>query len=325
MKKILIIGYGSIARQHACNIRKVFRRCLIGVYKKKHYHKYKNIDKVFFNLKEAANWNAEVIIIASPANTHLEYLKYFCDSQKPHVTFLLEKPATATVNGKCNNFISRNKIIVGYDLRFTRFLSVIKKILNNDQSKLGNILYFSARVGQALPTWRHSKDFRKDVSARRDRAGGVLRELSHELDYCIDLFGDIKNISSVISSGCWLNLDVEDKAIIQGEFGISGASISGTIELDMLSEKAFRELRVETSNGRIIADWLSGKIRVENHGFVTEELLVQECASSLFNEIVFLKQLHHSGMLVNDYCNLEQGLKISKLIDIIESQTGNKE
>jgi predicted dehydrogenase len=71
--------------------------------------------------------------------------------------------------------------MTGYNLRFSyslkRFNELIKKKI------VGKILSVRCEVGQYLPDWRPNKDFRKTVSANKRLGGGVLLELSHEIDY----------------------------------------------------------------------------------------------------------------------------------------------
>ena len=54
---------------------------------------------------------------------------------------------------------------------------------------LGNIYSIRCDVGQYLPNWRADKNYSKSVSAKKDLGGGVLLELSHELElYQMDIW-----------------------------------------------------------------------------------------------------------------------------------------
>jgi len=46
------------------------------------------------------------------------------------------------------------------------------------------------KVGHFLPLWRPNADYRKSYRSKRWLGGGVDLELSHEIDYCLWLFGD---------------------------------------------------------------------------------------------------------------------------------------
>ncbi len=66
-----------------------------------------------------------------------------------------------------------------------------------DKSFIGQTLYTSVECGSYLPDWRPGNNYKKSVSAKKDLGGGVLLELSHELDYIRWIFGEIKNIYAV--------------------------------------------------------------------------------------------------------------------------------
>ena len=45
-----------------------------------------------------------------------------------------------------------------------------------------------------LPNWRSNRDYRKSSSLKKVEGGGVLLELSHEIDYIRNLFGVPKHV-----------------------------------------------------------------------------------------------------------------------------------
>jgi predicted dehydrogenase len=52
------------------------------------------------------------------------------------------------------------------------------------------------------------------VSAKKELGGGVLLELSHEIDYLRWIFGEVEWIRATISQQSNLEIDVEDSAHI---------------------------------------------------------------------------------------------------------------
>ena len=58
------------------------------------------------------------------------------------------------------------------------------------------------------------KNYENNVSANKNLGGGVLLELSHEINYLNWLFGDVKWVKASISKQSSLKLDVEDTANI---------------------------------------------------------------------------------------------------------------
>ena len=57
-------------------------------------------------------------------------------------------------------------------------------------------------------------DYRKTVSAQKILGGGVLLELSHELDYLRWIFGDVEFVQAQLARQSELDIDVEDTAHI---------------------------------------------------------------------------------------------------------------
>jgi hypothetical protein len=55
----------------------------------------------------------------------------------------------------------------------------------------------SAYVGQDLRDWRPGRDHRTTASATQQAGGGVLRDLSHELDYLLWLFGPWQRVAAL--------------------------------------------------------------------------------------------------------------------------------
>ena len=88
---------------------------------------------------------------------------------------------------KSNKFnIKKNTFYVGYNLRFNPIINFLKKKIKS--KKIWNVNLF---CGSYLPGWRSNIDYKKSSSAKKGLGGGVLLDLSHELDYLQWLFGNI--------------------------------------------------------------------------------------------------------------------------------------
>ena len=66
---------------------------------------------------------------------------------------------------------------------------------------IGKILYIRAAVGLYLPNWRPGCDYRQTVTSCKDLGGGVICELSHELDYVRWLVGEVAQICALSAAG----------------------------------------------------------------------------------------------------------------------------
>jgi predicted dehydrogenase len=103
---------------------------------------------------------------------------------------------------------------VAYNLRFHPALTELAAAVTSE-----SILAMQVYCGQYLPEWRPGTDYRRSYSADKGRGGGVLRDLSHELDYVLWLGGAWRRAAAIggrfgdldiTSDDCWaLLLELE--------------------------------------------------------------------------------------------------------------------
>ena len=251
--KFLIIGFGSIGRQHLNSIDRVCRPSIDKVSLLRRSEDKSLAVKQFTDTAEAQHWQPDIVIIASPASCHIAHFLAF-EALPTTRAILIEKPLSASITELSRIACESKKAIVGFDMRQLSLMQKLKDLLN--EPSLGSLLGVHVRVGQALPTWRKSNDFRLDVSARKELGGGVVRELCHEFDYLRFLGFKFESVFAKLQKSDWLNLDVEDSAQVQADICLDDRLIPAFIELDMLSEKAFRGCRLEFQNGRVVADFI---------------------------------------------------------------------
>ena len=257
--RALIVGLGSIGRRHLANLRRLAPDASIVV-----WHQYSRpsdrssaptqADSEVFSLEHALDTRPEMAVIAGPAPTHVETALALADNG---VHLLVEKPISHSLDG-VDDLIERCRarqlaLLVGYNLRFSASLQEMKRIL--EAGRIGRVLSIRAEVGGYLPDWRPNSDYRRDVSARSELGGGVLLELSHEIDYVRWLAGDVTGVSARVGRLSDLEIDVEDVAEVILEFA-SGAI--GCIHLDMVQRSPTRTCRVIGSDGTLTWDGITG-------------------------------------------------------------------
>ncbi|MBU2632060.1 MAG: gfo/Idh/MocA family oxidoreductase, partial [Proteobacteria bacterium] len=96
-------------------------------------------------------------------------------------------------------------IAVGYNLRFHPMLKKIHGMIQG-------VKLYSMHVycGQHLVQWRENRDYRTTYSASKKSGGGVLRDLSHELDYICWLTGPWKKVAAKGGRVSDLEIDSDD-------------------------------------------------------------------------------------------------------------------
>jgi predicted dehydrogenase len=215
IKSVLIVGYGSIGKRHARLARVLFPHAKITILRHKVSKKikYEYIDHCVTNLIDAIKFKPQIAILANPANHHISVAYPLA---KLGIHLLIEKPISNSSKNilKLIKMCESKKIIlmVGYNLRFMKSLIKFREILK--KGIIGKIISIRSEVGSFLPSWRPNSDYTKSVSAIKKLGGGVLLELSHDIDYLVWLFGNVKWVNSTIHRQGNLKIDTEDTAHI---------------------------------------------------------------------------------------------------------------
>lgn len=157
---------------------------------------------------------------------------------------LIEKPlshAATGVQALLQRVCEQNLLLqVGYNLRFLPSLEKFRELIHD--GAIGRVLSVRCEIGQYLPSWRQDSDYRLGVSARQELGGGVLLELSHELDYLRWIFGEVAWVSAWIGQRSALEIDVEDTAYLTLGFepDDSGRALVATVNLDFIRHDTTR-------------------------------------------------------------------------------------
>jgi predicted dehydrogenase len=158
---------------------------------------------------------------------------------------------------------------VGYNLRFMPSLQEFRRLVMD--GRVGRVLSIRSEIGQYLPSWRPGVDYRQGVSARKAMGGGVLFELSHEIDYLRWIFGEVSWVSAWLSRLGDLEIDVEDSAQMtlgfagQARQGMARArnesnSPVGSLSMDFLRHDTKRCCTVIGSEGSLRWDGVAGVV-----------------------------------------------------------------
>ena len=298
-KKILIIGYGSIGQRHAYILKNYFKLKEIYILTKQNCKPFKKINK----LSEINNINPDYIIISSQTSKHFSQLNYL-EKNFNNKIILVEKP----IFGKFKKIIIRkNKVFVGYNMRFNPIIAYIKKIIK------GKIIWsVNVICGSYLPDWRKNINYTKSSSANKNQGGGVLLDLSHELDYLEWIFGDLnieyaKNFK--ISN---LKINTDDYLSLIGSID---KKINLNLSLNYFDKNPIRQIIINGMNININADLIEKKLKiVKKNKFFSKKF-------SFDRNLSYRKQHFHllSGNFKN-LCTFLQGLKILKLIEKIKKK-----
>ena len=293
MTKILIIGLGSIGLKHHQILKKINKKFKIKVLSK---NKIKNID--YIEKKKILEFNPNYIIISNHTSKHIEYLN-FINNHFKRVKILVEKPLFhKPIKFKIKNY---NKVFVGYNLRYHPVVDKLKKLIKKNKFYYSSLTCFSF-----LPNWRNNIDYRLSNSAQKKYGGGVLTELSHEIDL-IDYLFNIKKIHSSFNSKIsQLKINTDDFLNLNTFCNKVKFCNLNVNFFDNLKE---RKIKIVGKDYSYEADILNNLIKVHNNkNFITKKIKIK--AINTYEKL-------HKSILNNKYrniCDLKQGQKILKII-----------
>lgn len=294
--KALIISMGSIGTRHA--------EVLTSMGMEVSAITSQNIRSLecFNDLKSVNLDKFDYFIIASPTHLHYEHLSYI-DTNVSGKIILCEKP----LFDKFRDFNPNNKIFIGYNLRFHPLILELKNMLNPSE-----ILTIEARCGQYLPSWR-KKDYTTTYSSYKELGGGVLLDLSHEIDY-ISFLSDsslelIKSCQAKVSN---LNITSDDICMILAKCNKTLINIS----LNYLSKTPYRQILIEINNNSYHLDLITNTLKiVDQDGKITQ---IQK--PNLQRNDTF-KAMHIDALnMQNHICTFSQAMDTMRLIDQIQKE-----
>ena len=276
--KILIVGYGSIAKKHIACLSRQYNGYSLAVLRCSSTESAENY-KTFFDLESAAKWKPDAVFITSPATLHISQSLVFAEIGS-HL--YIEKPLSVNMDSidQLESLVEKHKLTVkiGYNLRHLNVVNKLKELI--DENSIGKVYSLRAEVGQWLPDWRPASEYSNTVTAQKQLGGGAVLELSHEVDYLRFVFGEISSLSSSLSRQSDLEIDVEDnvEALLNFENGIRGS-----LHLDLLRRDKCRKCTVLGLEGSIETDLINGKLRIYS------------AVSSEWNEMVIEEQDTYSA------------------------------
>lgn len=245
---VLVWGYGSIGSRHARLAHELGASvfCVSS-----------RADLPFPSVRQLAdlpeNFSPTVVVVATPTALHAEHLRLA--SRLGARQILMEKPLVTTT-AEIGSWLTEEQkqgVVVAYNLRFYPAVQRLRALLSNKK-----LLSLHLHVGQYLPSWRPDQDYRQSYSASRQRGGGVLRDLSHELDLACMLAGPWKRVTALSGHVSHLQIESEDSVTTLAEH-VHCPQVS--IHLDYLQTPARREIVAVLEDGGVSLNLLDGTLR----------------------------------------------------------------
>lgn len=298
---ILIIGYGSIGKRHfqiLNTLKEKYTISNIDIVSKQaipNETSYNNLE----DIEELNKYN--YFIIANETSLHYSKLEYLCNNVKNKV-ILVEKPLFSTL--KNTQRFHNNQIFVAYNLRFHPLIEKVKELLKNKTTYYANIF-----AAQYLPTWRPNTDYKKCYSANIKQGGGVLRDLSHELDYINFLFGTLKEVNSINVKTSTLEINSDD---IYTAIGFTEQNTIVNVTLDYISKTPIRRIIIHCEDETIEINIIKNELLITDKNSNT----VKFKPDPIDRNYTYLHM--HQAILEKKYtqlCNYQEGRDIVSIID----------
>lgn len=257
--KYLIAGLGSIGRRHFRNLRALGENDII-LYRT-HHASLPDDELAGFpvetDLGRALDRKPDAVIVANPTSLHLDVA---VPAAEAGCAILLEKPVSDSLAGLDELAVaairSGSRILVGFQFHFHPTLRKAAELIR--EGVIGQVLTIHIHWGEYLPNWHPWEDYRRSYAARADLGGGVLRTLTHPLEYLNWLAGDVERLWSFKGHISPLEMDVEDVAEIGLRFN-SGAI--GGVHLNYVQRPAVHRMEIVGTSGTLRWDNADGVLR----------------------------------------------------------------
>lgn len=297
--KALVVGYGSIGSRHlsvlaelGCRVAAVSSRDLPEVLR-------------FAGIAEALQqFEPDYVVIATETAQHHAGVCALADAGFSGIV-LVEKPLFHEVKELPPHSFRAG--FVAYNLRFHPLVQRLRLLLENE-----SIVSAQAYVGQYLPGWRPQRDYRAGYSADGSAGGGVLRDISHELDYLTWILGDWQRLTAL--GGHFSNLEITSDDVFAVMMCTDRCPVV-TVQLNYLDRLSRRQLVVNTTRRTIALDFIAGQLCLDD---AREEFNVDR--DYTYREM-------HRSVLDGSYhtlCSFAQGADVVRMIAAAEAAVAQR-
>jgi predicted dehydrogenase len=229
---------------------------------------------------------------------------------------LIEKPLTSNVYEAAQIIkAAKNKKIcikIGYNLRLLESLKKIREIIK--LKKLGKIYSVKAEAGKYLPRWR-KQHYIKTVSANRSLGGGVVSELSHEIDYLFWIFGKFNNVFCNLSRVSNLRINVEDNANI---IFFKKNNFSINLSLDFCRRDSVRKCYIACEKGSLSWNGILNQVKIYKKKWSIIRLKKRDISETYLEQLkIFFKLVKSNNKINTNLASLKDGYYIVKTIEAL--------
>ena len=299
MTRALVAGFGSIGARHArvliddlgAEVAVVSRREIGEA-------RYRDIGQA------VTDFRPDYVVVANETSAHSAALRALDDAGFAG-WILVEKPLCEDMAAV---YRPRNADVrVAFNLRFLPVIEALRGIIADEGA-----LTVEVHAGQWLPDWRPGRDYRETVSARLDAAGGVVRDLCHELDTVNSLLGGWQRVAATGGKVSDLEIDTEDAVAVLLECRDCPLV---QVHLNYLDRHPVRTILVNTMRSTYQADLNTGSLSRDGTP-----------AEPLDGSIAETYAAEHRAVLAGGgrACTLDEAIDVVALADAIGRATAER-
>ncbi len=306
MADCLVVGHGSIGARHARLLAELGHRVAVvsGRASPGRASPGAAPGPVYRSLAAALTAGSpDYVVIANETAGHRSVLAALAECGFAG-TVLAEKPLFARPRPLPDNRF--RALFVGYNLRFHPLIQELRRRISAARSAGEQILAVEAYAGQYLPDWRPGRDVRRTASASAARGGGALRDLSHELDLLLWLFGPWQRLAALGGRFGTLDIDSDDAWALV--LRLEGCPLA-TLQLNYFDRPGRRRLVVHSERHTYLADLTAGTLTCDGQ---SENFTAERDAT--------YREEHRAALAGDDrwLCGAGQGLAVVGMIEAVE-------
>lgn len=302
--RAIVIGYGSIGKRHTRILSELgLSVCVVSSRKIERVERYGDVKKAIEIEKP------HYIVVANSTHKHINTIKKISSSSF-NGKVLVEKPLVHE-DLKLPDSIPSDTF-VAYNMRFHPLLQKLR-----DRIRGASIVSAHVYAGQYMPDWRPNRDYRKSYSAKKEKGGGVIRDLSHELDYVNWLFGGWKNVASMGGQFSHLEIDSDD---VYGVLVSTERCPVVSLQVNYVDRKNQRVIIVNTESKTFKVDLVRNTFSADG-----ETKNESEFDIDITYEREHIAIAKDRDEYKKDMCTLGEGKRVVKMIDEIESKNEIKQ
>ena len=202
----------------------------------------------------------------------------------------------------------KNNYFVNYNLRELNLIKYLKMFIKNKH-------YFNVFIecSSYLPNWRTNIGYRESSSGKKNLGGGVLNDLSHEIDYALSIFGDFKIVYSYTNKISNLDIDTNDFFIAL----LSNKKKLMKISLNYFSHIPKREIIINAKNFQLNADLLKNSIKIKHEKKKDKLIYFNDSIKNTYATV-------HNKILnkeLKNLCSIKEAVKVMRYLKKFD---GNK-